>query len=228
MNDPKQALERDARLFEQALREDWARQDPRLRDLLERRPQWVELLEGPDSPPSTWPAPDDPDRKLTDELLALARRRQQRSAPPHRTSWGSPWRLAAAAGVLLCAGAFLGRAWMERGEDGAVEVLGSEEQVPPVDSLSPQGVVATVGDFTWSAEPPLQPGESFSLVVRDVASDGRPGNLLLQLTITQPKWTPDAMYLADLPQRFHWSVQRVSASGFAGPAASAFVDRSGH
>lgn len=228
MNDPKQTLERDARLLEQALREDWPRQDPRLRDLLERRPQWVELLDRPDAPSASWAAPDDLDRKLTDELLALARRREQRRATPRRRGWGSPWRLAAAALALLFAGALLGRTWMERGGDGAVEVLGSDAQAPRVDSLSPQGIVANVGVFTWSCERPLQAGESFLVILRDVAGDGRPGNLLLQRTTTQTTWTPDAFDLADLPPRFHWSVQWVSATGVAGPAASAFVERSAH
>lgn len=227
MTDFDDALELDARLLEQALQEDWPREHPQLRDLLRRRPAWTELLDGPPPALPEGAAPLAQDRRLTDEFLALARQRQtQRSKSPPLRRWSSPWRLAAAALALLFAGALLSRPWLGRAGDESVELLGSDQEAPRIDLERPLSSVERIDHFEFRPERDLKPGEAWLLILSDVDGDGRPVRELLRRKLDKTKWTPDALDLADLPLRLHWSVQHVSATGDLGPRYEAWVERS--
>jgi hypothetical protein len=234
VTDPRQALERDARRFEQALREDWARVDPRLRDLLARRPQWVELLEDPPAELLSTGAHDGPDRRLTDELLALARRTPR----PVVRRRGAPWLLAAAA-VAVCLG---GLAWWN--------LLGTQapEQVQRLGgsdhgSASKSAVACVVqapsgperGILRWKLAEPLSADRSIEIVVRECAQVARTGRELARKIVqpsvrasegTESRWKLDPQVLAQASDCFEWTVTLLDASGHAIASDSARVERS--
>lgn len=209
-----QRLAEDAALLERALREGWPKDHEGLRALLERRPDWVALLEEPDGIPDTLGAEAEADRMLVDEVLALSRGRA-RPADPRRRALRGGWLVAAA--LLVLAG---GLWWSGLGRVGDAldddQGLGSSAGSQPVVTLScvrPEGPASDFSSFAWIAERRLHPDERYALVVYSVDADGA---ILGELQRARPlveSWTPEPEDVARWPQRILWRVRRETLDG---------------
>lgn len=221
-----QRLAEDAALLERALRQGWSKEHEDLRELLERRPDWVALLEGPEGVPDALGAEAEADRLLVDEVLALARRRDRPAAPRRRALRG-PW-LVAAALLVLASGLW----WSGRGGPaGALDddqELGSSSGTDSDVTLScvrPEGPASDFSSFEWIAERPLQPDERYLLVVFSVDAQGSILGELARARPTAESWTPEPEDVARWPQRILWRVRRLTSGEARTGFAEALAER---
>ncbi|HVS17566.1 MAG TPA: hypothetical protein VMT18_03115 [Planctomycetota bacterium] len=227
----------DAALLERALREGWPRDHAELRALFTRRPEWAALLDGHDQVPDALGAEAEADRRLVDELLALAQSQAAHTPAraPRRIAHGG-WLLAAA--LLLAIGG-----WWWAGERAVSPGLddgqglggsgGSQEPAPSAGSarepelscLRPEGAASVFSVFAWEAQRDLEPDESYVIVVYSLDEDGSILGELQRYVTTETSWTPDAEAAALWPRRILWRVRRVSSDGARTGSAEAWAER---
>lgn len=213
-----QRLGEDAALLERALREGWPKDHEGLRALLERRPGWAALLEGPDGVPPAHGEEAELDRRLTDEALALARDSAARRAPLGRP-W--PWRvLTIAAAVLL---GVVWAAWFARPspQPDPTQLLGGggSTDLRPVVCQPPSAEAPAFGRLDWDAKLPLTEDQSYEVVVRDCATGAELARTSFGYSSVlsgepQTHWTLDPAETRDWPDCIEWSVSLLDANGF--------------
>lgn len=205
----------DAALLERALREGWSSERGELRELLERRPDWIALLEGAEQVPDALGAQAEEDRRLVDESLALARASRRR--PAARARRLPSWLLPLAAALLVALGWVLARATAPA-PDRAPQYLGDGAVEPNERDVS-SVTAERDGEswiIRWSAESPLLEGERYRIDVLDPSS----GVSLLPepLLSVETEWRPAAWETADWPGRILVRAQRIVDGGPSGPS----------
>jgi hypothetical protein len=220
----------DAALLERALREDWPRERSELRELLARRPDWAALLAGPDQVPESRGPAAEGDRRLVDELLALARLREvgTRTRAPRRLARGG-WLLAAAA-VLILGGLW----WIQFGGRSNAPGLDEGQELGPASGrvpaaelscVAPEGAASTFSVFEWLAERNLEPDETYVVTVYSVDERGAVLGELLRETTDRTTWEPEAEDVERWPKRILWRVRRMTDGGTRTGFAEALAER---
>jgi hypothetical protein len=238
-------LGQDAAILEAALLNRLRPDDPSLRDLLARRPEWGEILvqaSAADIAPkvlSELGADERPeDRRWVDELLAEVRSVPQAEQRPH-VARRPAWVLAAAAALLAAVGIALwrassGRATEERQSLGANGAGGSQAR-PQVTCRTPEPGASAYETLDWDATAELRAGELFEVVVRTCAAAGETGAELAREKIQastllapsyETRWSPPAEKRAQWPDCIEWSVRLLDESGQVVDSDSAQVERS--
>jgi hypothetical protein len=236
-------LGQDAALLEAALRERLRPDDPSLRDLLARRPEWGEILvqasAGEFAPKvlSELQAAERPeDRRWIDELSAEARARTPAAARPRASR--PTWVLAAAALLCVAGGIALWNARTDALRDdrqslGPNDGRGSNGRAE-VTCRAPAPEAPAYETFDWDANEELGEGEAYEVVVRTCPGAG-PTSELARVTI-QPsallapeeltRWSPAEAERALWPDCVEWTVTLLDANRIRRASDSARVERS--
>ena len=227
MNDPQ--WEKDSELLARAVQGELAPDDPRWLAVLERRPEWTDVLEELSDPPGD----------ATDELLALARAETQpgdrelvtslvtsaalehtspRIEKPPAEAPRSRWRtrvswLAAASLLVL-----LGGMWWTRREPTPAQrgpFMGGEG----VSWMSETDSVGAWSDFEWQAERPRR--GTYALTVRAPS-----GEILARAEdLAEPRWSVPVSS-SDWPAKIVVSVEVLDASGLVSASGDFELQRS--
>jgi hypothetical protein len=224
-------LGKDAARLEAAARSRLSPDDPSLRDLFARRPEWTELLAAygqsgdlsQEKLARFHAAAEREDELLVRELVAEASQRYSFPAARRlRRHWS--WGLLAA-GLLLGAGVALW--WQTNRVPSDRQLLGPAVGNSGLSCSAPVGAVADFGEFRWQSEQSLRTSQAYLVSVYSVSADGTPGALLDQERVRDMHWSAPAERTALWPDRIRWTVTLVE-EGFERGSASASAERSPH
>lgn len=238
-------LGEDAARLEAALRDRLRPDDPGLRDLLARRPEWGEILvqaASAEFAPKVLAelcADERPeDRRWVEELLAEARAAERVSAGP-RASRRPTWILAAAAALVFAAGVALWSSKSGPVTDDSQDLGGSGQDgthvEPGVTCLAPDPDAAAYETFDWETSAALEAGQAYLVVVTTCAGAGQPAVELARESIrpsplvtgaAQTRWSPSPQERAQWPDCVVWSVRLIGAADEELSSDSARVERS--
>ncbi|MEM7202425.1 MAG: hypothetical protein AAF628_19290 [Planctomycetota bacterium] len=197
--------DRRAQLLEEVVTGARLPDDPEVRALMVRDPEWAAELAELVAMQRVLDATGESEAATLRQAAATPL-----PSPPRPTSRRWLW-LAAAAAAAALALAFLLRRGAE--DDPGATVLG-----PAVELLEPRGDVTAYGTFRWRGS--LPPGGWFEVRVFAEPA-GRPPVARSQTRLREASWQPDAAEQAGLPQRIRWQVTTFDAGGAAVERASA-------
>jgi hypothetical protein len=209
--DPR--LQADAELLEALAQGSLPEGDPRLRQLLERRPQWRELLEHARAGTSWTAAASEADRRLVAECLAQARAPALPAAAEiePRARPGLPRRtlLVALAATIVAAGALL--LWWPRDRDRTSSPREMLDQ--SVDWFEEGQAAPDFGTFAWKFKSAPPHGQVCVLSIWASAADGTRGRRLFHEPVGRETKHFTPAETADWPERVIWQVELVDTSG---------------
>jgi len=212
-------LQADAALLQAVVEGRVERDDPRVRELLRRRPEWRGLHLADDAPldaPAFEAQTSEEDRRLVSECLAEARAgaRPRSVSGPRRKPRALLLAVLAVAAALVLFLLTRDRHASEEPVRRDGEMLGTSDGL---ECAPPSETAPGVLTFAWTWKGELEPNGHFRLTVWALEADGARGRLHYEGDARRSPIKLRLEELPDWPERILWRIEVLESNGVPGP-----------